>query len=207
MANISIKLLEPNSTIVKKINIALAKEVNKKWTKYSKEVAKQIRPVVSAALYSSPEISSLSGGVLRIDFGLTSNPSSEIVNAILNTLTVTPKKAQVSGSNIVGGLTITLQPVDYNNLFSLSVAEQIIEGGSIPWLRWLLTRGNSIIIADFGVEYQSGEGRSGGGTMSSKQRPFKVNSKFAGTIDDNFITRAISNVAPEINSAIKKAMT
>ena len=44
-----------------------------------------------------------------------------------------------------------------------------------------------MIIANFGVEYGS-HGRTGGGHMVPNSVPFKVNSQYAGTIDNNFIT-------------------
>ena len=101
-----------------------------------------------------------------------------------------------------------MQPINYNNLFSLSVAEQMTaKGASLPWLQWLLTLGQQIIVANFGVEYGAGKGRSGGGYMSVDYRPFKVNSQYAGTVDDNFITRAIDGVAPQIKGVIIKAIT
>ena len=81
------------------------------------------------------------------------------------------------------------------------------KGVSLPWLRWLLTLGQQIIVANFGVDYQSGKGRTGGGYMTVDERPFKVSSQYAGTVDDNFITRAIDSVAPQIKGVIIKAIT
>jgi len=42
--------------------------------------------------------------------------------------------------------------------------------------------------------------------MSIDYRPFKVDSEYAGTVDDNFITRAIDTVAPQIKSIIIRSM-
>ena len=64
----------------------------------------------------------------------------------------------------------------------------------------------SIIIAHYGVEYGAGLGRSGGAHMvrlkDAPFGPFKVNSAFSGTIDNNFITRAMSGVSREIKNTI-----
>ena len=207
MADISLKVLESNNAIMKKIHIALAKEFNKTLSQNVARMYRELQPLISSALLSSPEMLSLSGGVLRVDFGLTSDPSSAIASAIVSSLDIQIQPAKATAAGIKGGLLITMQPIDYNNLFSLSVAEQMTaKGASLPWLRWLLTLGQQIIVANFGVEYGAGKGRSGGGYMSVDYRPFKVNSQYAGTVDDNFITRAIDGVAPQIKGVIIKAM-
>jgi len=207
MADISIKILESNNAIVKKIHVALAKAFNKTLSRNVTQIYRGLQPLISSALISSDEMQSLSGGLLRTDFGLTSDPSSAIVNAIVSSLNIEIQQAKASAAGIKGGLLITMQPIDYNNLFSLSVAEQITEKGvSLPWLQWLLTFGQQIIVANFGVEYGDGKGRTGGGHMTVEERPFKVNSQDAGTVDNNFITRAIDGVAPQIKGVIIKAM-
>jgi hypothetical protein len=198
----SIKILESVATIQKEINIALSRQVNKRLTKAANKVRSQVIPVIQTALISSPEISSLSGGTLRGEFGLTSDPSSQLVSAIVDSLEVrvTPVNA-----NLNGGFTLVMQPSNFANLFSLSSAEQPIEGGSIPWLKWLLTLGDSVIIADFGVEF-GGHGRTGQARMAKKFAPYKVNSAFSGTLDNNFITRAIDRVFPQIQEIIRRAL-
>jgi hypothetical protein len=208
MANLSIKnILESTSAIAKKINQGLANIFNKRLSTQSNTILREIRPLVSSALMSSKEIQSLSSGRLRVDFGLTSDPSGAIVNAVVASLDIDIQKATGTAAGIKGGLLITMQPIDYNNLFSLSVAEQITEKGvSLPWLQWLLTLGQQIIVGDYGVRYKAGTGRSGGGSMSIDYRPFKVDSEYAGTVDDNFITRAIDTVAPQIKSIIIRSM-
>ena len=207
MADISIKILESDNAIVKKIHMALAKAFNKTLAQNVTQIYKGLQPLISSALMSSDEIKSLSSGILRIDFGLTSDPSSAIVSAIVSSLNIEIQQAKATAAGIRGGLLITMQPIDYNNLLSLSVAEQITaKGASLPWLQWLLTLGQQIIVANFGVEYGAGKGRSGGGYMSVDYRPFKVNSQYAGTVDNNFITRAIDGVAPQIKGVIIKAM-
>tara|TARA_B100000929_G_scaffold289663_1_gene280886 strand:- start:1431 stop:2033 length:603 start_codon:yes stop_codon:yes gene_type:complete len=198
----SIKILDSNATIQKEINMALSGQVNKRLTKVASKVRSQVIPVIQTALISSPEISSLSGGTLRGEFGLTSDPSSQLVSAIVDSLEVrvTPVDA-----NLNGGFILVMQPSNFANLFSLSLAEQPIEGGSIPWLKWLLTLGDSVIIADFGVEFGA-HGRTGQARMARKPAPYKVNSTFSGTPDNNFITRAIDRVFPQIQEIIRRAL-
>jgi len=158
---VSIKLLESNRAITAKINIALAKEVDRAFKKSSSKIRNEIKPIVANALFGSPEIVSLRGGVLRFDFGLTGDPGPQIVNAIVESLQVKVEKTRGNANGISGGLTLFIQPSDYSNLLTLPVAMQALEiEGRVPWLEWLLFAGDSIIIAHYGVEYGAGLGRS-----------------------------------------------
>ena len=198
---LSVKILESDREIFGKVNKLLAKEFDKNMRKNGNIIKNRIRPIIASALFKSPEIMSLSGGVLKADFGLTLDPAPDLVQSIISTIKLNARNSRASSGSIDGGFTLTIQPIDYGNLFSLSVAEQVIKGGSIPWLKWLLTLGDTIIIADFGVEYGA-VGRTGKGHMTRGSRPFKVNSSFSGTVDNNFISRAINEASSEIKNAI-----
>ena len=207
---VSIKLIESDREIRGKINKALAKEFDNQLKKVKPSILSRLKPVIANALFSSPEIISLQSGVLRFDFGLTSDPGPQIVNAVVNSLELIVERSTGSANGITGGFTIHLQPTDYANLLSLPVAMQALEiEARIPWLEWLFTAGDTIIIGHFGVEYGAGLGRSGGAHMVPLSRaplgPYKVNSAFSGTIDNNFITRAISGVSGQINKVIAGA--
>jgi len=195
---------ESNTQIVKQIQTALAKEINGRIKKALPTVKQRITPIITLALASSPEINSLKNGILRLEFGLEDDPSSQLVNAIMQTLSIRPAFAQ---KNRGGGIIIELQPSGYANLLTQSWAQQEINDGTLPWLQWLLTAGDSIIIADFGVEFGTfPQTRTGGAKMTSSLAPYKVNSAFSGTPTDNFITRAISRVRPEIEAVLRRVV-
>ena len=200
MANL--KIIESVRSIEQKINKSLATQVNKVLPKAATRIKSRILELATFALSTSPEIASLSNGSLRGDFGLTSNVAGPLVDAIVSTLDVKVNKVN---NNLQGGITLVMQPSDFSNLFSLPFAYQPIEGGNIPWLEWLLTLGDAVIIADFGVELGSGLGRSGKGHMVVGG-PYKVNSAYSGVPDNNFITRAIAKVSPQIKEVILKAI-
>ncbi len=204
---ITVQIPESNRSIVAKINKSLAEMANKEIRNRVAGIKSALQPIVAAALFDCPEIRSLASGVLRFDFGLTADPGPQIVAAIVQSLDIKTKRVTGSQNGIKGGLTIVLQPTDYANLLSLPVAMQTLEiESSIPWLEWLLTAGDTIIIANYGVQYGAGLGRSGGANMVSLKKapigPFKVNSAFSGSIDNNFITRALDAVEPQIQNAI-----
>ena len=202
MAKSSIRLVESSAEIQKRVEKALRTEVNKVLSKSAKSIEAKIKPLIQGALTNSPEIQSLNGGTLAADFGLTSNPGNQIVTAIISTLRV---RTQRGKGRELGGVIVELQPTDYSNLLGLPVAEQQVDGGSIPWLYWLLTQGDAILIANYGVEYGQ-FGRTGEARMSEKFAPFKVNSAFSGTPENNFITRAVNTVSKQIRQAIQGSL-
>ena len=209
---VSIKLLESDKAIQTKIYHALAKEVNSILIERANKARSNIIPIIKTSLLASPAIASLASGALRFDFGLTADPGPQIVDGILSSLHINVKKATASSNGIKGGFTLYMQPSDYSNLLSLPVAMQALElEGRIPWLEWLLFLGDNIVIANFGVEYGVGLGRSGGAHMvkfpskNAHLGPFKVNSQFSGNVNDNFITKAIARVRSPMQNAIMEA--
>ena len=76
-------------------------------------------------------------------------------------------------------------------------------GNTVDWLRWLLTAGDTIVIADYQVMKEKGTplkgSRSGYALMVSPKmsKGFRVDPNHSGTIDDNWITRAL--IATEID--------
>ena len=199
------KIVTSNARIRALINKALAKEGEQVLKRASSNIRPQVVQVVKRVIATCPEIQELSSGSLKYDFGLTEDPSSAIVNAVANSTRVSVSKISSRGGSFRGGVKIYIQPSTFSNLLSLSVGQQAIEsGGSIPWLSWMLTAGDSIIISDFGVEYQTDTGRSGGATMDQAAQPFKVNPLYSGDETNNFITRALQPALKEISNIVRK---
>ena len=198
---LNIRILESDRQIAALINRGLASAFDRTIRQNVPALRTRIRSIVATALYNSHEIRSLSGGTLMADFGLTSDPSNAIVSSVVSSMSITTRPTTSSSSTIRGGFTLTMQPSDYSNILSLPVSQQIIDGGSIPWLEWLLTLGDAIIIANFGVEYGP-FGRTGRAHMLESAKPFKVDSSFSGTPNNNFITRAIQGASQQIETAI-----
>ena len=205
VSNVTINIVESDSQIEKMILHALVKEANKILNSVKNNIVNNVKPVVRKALNSSLTLESLRQGVLKADFGLTRDPTPAIIDTIVNSVEVRTTRLSAVGSSIKGGLMLTVQPTDYSLLTtSPAIGGQVIKGGIMPWLDWLLVSGDAIIIANFGVEYGP-YGRSGGGRMVEEKRPFKVNTNHSGTLDNNFITRAIDEYKLLIIDAIEKS--
>ena len=202
------KITTSNARFRALINKALAKEGEKALKGAASNIRKQVKEVVRRAVATCPEMRELSSGTLKFDFGLTEDPSAAIANSVANSTRVSVSKISSRGGSFRGGVKITVQPSAFSNLLSLPVAQQAIEsGGSIPWLKWLLTAGDAIIIGDFGVDYEVGTGRTGGATMKKSEKPFKVNPLYSGDEVDNFVTRAIDPTLREISAIVRKELS
>lgn len=215
VANINIKLhlKETQTSISNKILSSLATEINKRLlnSRTVNSLTSVTKNVLSTAIMAQPEYVSLvsEGGVLRTELGLVD--SSERMNALINILldsvktTVTP--AQKVGNIIIGRLMITAVPNDYTQLLSSQSASYTTEKGTvIPWLEWLLLKGDSIIIATHDIEYGedlSQSSRTGYSIMLPSESGWRVPSEFSGTADDNFITRAITFALPYLRTSIE----
>ena len=203
--SIDIDILEKDSVIKKRLLEALVSEVNIALRSAKGTISSRIKEKARQWLSSTPEIESLSGGgTLVADFGLAGGggaAAGAIVDSIMQTMVV--DLISVSTTAFNGGLIIRMQPSDLSNILSLSAGSYITKKGEkIPWLNWLLTRGDDVIIAKYDVEYGP-FGRSGKGKMVSGNA-FRVNPSFSGTQEDNFITRAFVGKESEIMAIFKK---
>lgn len=202
------RIVESNAKLRATMNKLLAKEGDKALRNASPRIKRRVKNVVLGAIAVSPEISEISSGSLRLDFGLTSDPTDEIITAIVNAVYVEVRRIRATAGKFSGGITILVQPAGYQNLLTLPGAQQEIEdGSSLPWLNWLLTRGNDIIVADYGVVLGAGLGRTGGAKMSKNKGPFMVDPQYSGTPEDNFITRALAPHEKTISRIIREELT
>lgn len=202
-----IKIIDSNNKIEKNILDGCRDELKKIFAKAIPKIRADVINLTVDALSKSPEIQSLKYGILKFDFGLAEDPTTAIIYAVANSIDVYFKGLRLNKNSTTNILSIYIQPSDFQNLLNLPEAYSIIElGNSLPWLKWLLTAGDAILIQGYHVEYgNSPSSRSGGAIMVPKSI-FKVNSTFSGTEDDNFITRALANYDKELATIVEKSI-
>lgn len=201
----SIKLIETQNKIQNSIFGAIEKEIKLRLNGSIYKIRADIINITIEALEQSPEIQSLRDGKLRLDFGLNFDPTTELIYAIANSIYVQFKGFRFFKKSSNNVLTVYIQPQDFRNILSLSSANVITEKGtSIPWLQWLLTAGDGIVISGYKVAYGSFTASRSGGAIMIPVSVFKVDSQFSGTINDNFITRALDSKIDEIAEVLEK---
>lgn len=190
---------------------AFADLVDKNANKISTSVKGRVINIVRASLYDSTTIKSLLNGTLRDDFGLTSSMSTAAVAQILTYIS-TSIEVEIKKSGKYSKVILhIIGEKDITNIVNLSSGSFESKGGSVPWLYWLLTRGTEVVVGDFWLFAEAtGRTRSGGTKIMKKiestvRDPFRVDPSHAGTIDDNFITRAIQSVFKDILDAVAES--
>lgn len=206
-----LKLEESTGEINKKILEALLPQVEKYLKKLFNKVSEQIKVVVIEAIKQAPEYQSLLTGQLKAEFGL---PDSEArVNSIINVwnnLTVEYKDTKISRGSLYGGFKISMIPKDFSNVLTLEASSFTTEKGTqLNWLEWLLLFGNKTIIKDYTIQLgPNPRSRTGMAIMKGQLAgKWSVPNSYAGTANNNWITRAIDSADDAINEILSKALT
>lgn len=199
---IALKLTDSIPDITRNINQAIAEELNANVQKKISNISTQVKDLVSNAIESQPEIQSLKDGALKGAFGIIDSDIAilNIMQSITSSIEVRFKKFD---SNLNGGVVVNVQPSSFSNLLGLPQGFTVYKSGVLHWLDWLLLRGDTIIIADYQYNPKTGLGRSGLGNMITGGS-FRVPPQFAGSDNDNFITRAL--LSNEAESQIIKIL-
>ena len=200
---ISLKLLDSSNEISKQILEALLIDVNKYMNKSIKVVQEELPKIIYSAIISSPEYSSIIGGKLRFDFGIPDGATKieSLLKIWTSNIDINYNPAKIKNNQIISSFSISMIKADYSDVLGTDYASVIdnIRGYSLPWLEWLLTKGGSIIVRSFEVQYgPNPRSRSGDAIMISSSSNWRVPSEFSGTPKNNWITRALSTIETKI---------
>ena len=168
-----------------------------------------------------------SPGGLAGHFGLSQQAQyniQKIIDVWLDSIKVTFTANAVNKKNFRLSASIKIQGIlgDYSDVLSLQEAKTLnisnrYPGGQLlPWLEWLLTRGDEGIIQYFDILFGDFGSRSRSGTaimVFSENKVWSVPSQFSGTRGNNFILEVIAatllskdlqqKILGEIDNAIK----
>jgi len=206
--NLSLDILESNSTIRTLILEALRVELDRTMQKSATELELKIRPLLSDALRQEPEYNSLKSGKLRFEFGIPdSNAVDDVVEKISSTITINSFPIKISNAGLSGGFQLTaIKTDDINGITndSSAIVDDTARGYSLPWLEWLLFRGNQTIVQNYSVKIgPNSNSRTGNAVMIKSNSNWRVPAEFAGTATDNWTTRAIERLEPIIYKLIQ----
>jgi len=210
MVRIGVSLKESEAQITAMINRQLAKKLNSTIKQAAPLIESQIKHLVRGAITGSPEYRELLGGSLQAEMGVPNTQSrlQQILSIFLDSIGVEAGAVSISGSRIRGSVTVFGIPTDFSDVLSSSAATYTTaKGQTIPWLEWLLLAGDKIIISDYEFSSDISPGaksRTGLGIMKKDTRKrWRVPPQFAGFAEDNFVTRSLESVKPQIEKIIK----
>ena len=227
-----LKLLDSPNTIRRKILSAFVYELNRRNSAAAMKTRLDygVKTLIINAILNSPEYASLTTGKLRGHLGVPDGASrvQDLILQWINEFVVQVSTWRAVGHRIVGGFTVYAIKSDFAQVLNSPVAFQITEKGEVlPWLEWLLTKGDQIIIKDYYYAFHpkfTPYSRTGQGIMMSAKTGFeksggktglvsggwRVPPEYSGTINNNWITRAIvgksgnGGIRPQIRILFKQ---
>lgn len=208
-------LLSLDDKSLNKIRSALVKELSdnifillKKQKTFIKNFAVN---KVKKYLLDSPEVNDLldENGRLKVELGIKSSTNDvyNLVNFIAESLVIDFDKNNKDINAIVNlEIKSNKQLADlYLEPFSHYITEK---GVKIEWLKWLIEAGDSDVIFGYKIRYGVDIGRTGEAIMiKSKHANWRVPPEFSGTIDNNFITRSLSNLEKDLSEYIENILS
>lgn len=204
---ISIKLTDSISTVANNINEAIAEEFNKRINKNRKRAIDRMRRTLPVWIRVQPEMRSLLdvgnpnslSSHFGLPVGLATNAVDSLINSIVETVDI---RLTPMNNKLRGGVEFVVQPQDYTNLLSLPEGYNPLTSSNIHWLDWLLLKGDTTIIIGYSYSPGEGLGRAKGGNMQ-KGGVWRVPPEFAGSAQNNFLTRALNNRERELSILLK----
>lgn len=210
---LSLSIVETNSVIEKAILNALLPEASAFMNKASNYIQNNLYVIIKESIVSQPEYDSLVNGQLRLELGVPDAALriEDLINVWINNAVVEYKVPKISNNRIKSSLTIKMIKANFSDVLSLNLAnvERSIVGASVPWLQWLLLDGTAIVVDNYEV-YIGPHNRSRTGyaiMKASEDAGWSVPSEYAGTISDNWITRAIEASKANIQKLLEKALS
>lgn len=205
---ISLRLLESDRDISNAILDAIISYMKPKIPTIVSNIKSKLPNIIKSFIVNEPEYQSLKSGKLRYEFGI---PDVSVVDTIVdfwsNNFIVVSKPIAKKNNQIFYSLSISMIRQNFNDVLSLSdgIVYDSVSGITLPWLEWLLLDGGKIIVKNYEVKMGSNpRSRTGMAVMIESKKNWRVPPEFAGTISNNWITRAMDNINNEITNVIRQ---
>lgn len=211
MINLSLDIVESNSYIRQQILSSLSIEIDKVINKSMNIIQNNTINIINNALKQEPEYESLKSGRLRYEFGIPDSSSVDIiVDKLSRTVTINRRPIKISNLGLSGGFDVTaIENETFNGLLQdpSAVVQDNARGYSLPWLEWLLLRGNEIIVRSYDVKLgPNPNSRTGNAIMVESNRNWRVPAEFVGKNNNNWTTRAIERCENELLKMIQQTI-
>ncbi len=206
--SLSVKILESDNEIERRILRAAALDINKTIQKNTVKAKMLLRRLIPTWIRVQPEVTSLLAEgdpvSLNAQFGLVSGQGIRVLDDIVEAvIQATNFKILKVDNKLRGGLLIEIQPENFNNVISSASSIVNYPLARLNFLEWLLLKGDTTIVVGYEYEPKPGSGRSEGGIMV-KGGAWRVPPEFSGTADNNFITRAFIGREKALEDLLKQ---
>jgi len=192
-----------NKEIVKVVGESISFAIRKTRTLFVQEIKTALRQDI---VYL--ELLNYIDGILYYDVGLANagQVAEQIVELVVSSIELRKLPAR---RNDLGGIGLTVLKDGIQPILSLPMGSYQSKGGKVDWLDWLLTAGTSEVISGYRVMYGFFDtSRTGQAIMvKSKTKGFSIDPDYAGTENDNWITRSLKRVEGNISNLFQKVIT
>jgi hypothetical protein len=209
--NIDIKILESDSEIQRRLLKALLPDIRKYMNKVINNIKNKLPNIVNSAIKNTPEYDAILMGRLKAEFGIP-DPAFKLAGLLdiwSKNIAIEYQNPQISGSQIKSQFSASMIKIDFADVLYSDFAQVIDNerGYSLPWLQWLLLEGNKTLVKNYEVVFgPSPRSRSGLALMTPSKKSWKVPSMYAGTQNDNWITRAIDSAQNDIYRILEDSL-
>lgn len=210
---ISLKVLDTQSDIARKIGNALLPDVRRYMQESMKLIRTGLPGIVNSAITGSYEYASLLGGALRYELGIpdAATKVAGLLDIWSQNIDVNYTQPIVNKSGTISSkFSVSMIKIDFGDVLYTPFAQvyDTERGYNLPWLQWLLLEGNQVLIQDYVVVVgRSPRSRTGMATMREEAgASWSVPMRYAGTMSDNWITRSLSDASKEIEQFITKVL-
>lgn len=207
MINREVRIIDSVNSLKAKFDFIARDLVDKRMRSYAPVISRKVGELIGDALIRTPEAQSILTGQLKADFGLTDTQASssleQLIEAVKRSTTVKLNIKPTGGVKYAYAMVVSILPAGLSSVLStIGTYTSENSGKDIAWMEWLLTRGVEVVVDDAFVIYgNKPSSRSGMAVMAQSGgsgRMFRVDPQYAGTADDNFVTKTIGSLLPEI---------
>lgn len=206
---ISFTLLENSSEIYRQILTALLPDVVSYMHDATALVKKDLPQIIMNAILASPEYDSIVGGKLRFDLGISDGSSKldGLLQIWTNNIMVVYDTPNINGNTIRSKFSISMITADYSDVLGSDYAQMTDNqrGYSLPWLHWLLLDGTKILVDNHQVIIGPNPRSRTSMAIMGQGAGWSIPNEFAGTQNNNWLTRAIDSSSDSINNLLKRA--
>jgi len=203
-----LKLITTDRQFTAKVFSLLAKKIDPQMLKASVFIEQRIKSLITEQLVLHPILDELRHGQLALDFGLSLEVADKAINEMLQAIESSVSVNVLKGGKIFSagfsGISIKIDPV--GPIQNIPSGSYDSNGYIINWMDWLLNRGSQVVVSGFESVFSvnANNSRSGLGFMLKSGNSFRVDPRFAGTKDDNFLTRIVTESRTAIENIIKE---
>lgn len=191
------KVTSTFTDVQREINKILVRRLNTIGETAIDQIASEVKDLAHTTFINSEIYNRLINGDLRGHFGLPAASASDLVNEVIreavNLLEIQyhPIKLIGTGQITGGGLQVGVTYDMIHKLLLTRAGSINIEKGVLPWLEWLLVRGDQVLVFGYGIVLKNA-GRSELGVMAKGESlSWRVPPDVAGTEENNWITREL----------------